>query len=179
MFYNRPMRTLLKSKPTRFLLLALFLATAFLIYIFYDLPSITSIPESLNRPSVKITDRDGRLLYEIIPTEGGRNAALSFENIPQCMKDATIAVEDKNFYQNPGVDFGGILRALWINLRGGETLSGGSTITQQVARTLLLSDERTQRTVRRKLRETVLAWQLTRAYSKDEILALYLNQIYY
>jgi penicillin-binding protein 1C len=179
MSYNHPMHTLLNSKPARFLLLALFLVTAFLIYVFYDLPSINSLPENLNQPSVKITDRDGRLLYEIIPTEGGRNAALSVANIPQFMKDATIAVEDKNFYQNSGVDFEGILRALWINLRGGETLSGGSTITQQVARTLLLSDERTQRTVRRKLRETVLAWQLTRAYSKDEILALYLNQIYY
>ena len=173
------MRTLLKSKITRFLLFALFIFIGFIVYIFYDLPSINSLPKKLNQPSTEITDRDGRLLYEIIPTEGGRNAALSVANIPQCMKDATIAVEDKNFYQNSGVDFAGILRALWINLKGGETLSGGSTITQQVARTLLLSDERTQRTVRRKLRETVLAWQLTRAYSKDEILALYLNQIYY
>jgi len=165
------MHTLLKSKIPCLLLFAFFIFIGFLVYIFYDLPSIAFIPEKLNQPSVKITDRDGRLLYEIIPTEGGRNAALSFVNIPQCMKDATIAVEDKNFYQNSGVDFGGIIRALWINLKGGETLSGGSTITQQVARTLLLSDERTQRTVRRKLRETVLAWQLTRAYSKDEILA--------
>ncbi|MBK9208697.1 MAG: transglycosylase domain-containing protein [Anaerolineales bacterium] len=72
------------------------------------------------------------------------------------MKDATIAVEDKNFYKNSGVDVVGIVRAVWINLRGGETLSGGSTITQQVARTLLLSDEVIQRTIRRKLRETVL-----------------------
>ncbi|WP_345321529.1 biosynthetic peptidoglycan transglycosylase [Candidatus Villigracilis proximus] len=91
-----------------------------------------------------------------LPTEGGRNAALAVENIPQCMKDATIAVEDKNFYKNSGVDVVGIVRAVWINLRGGETLSGGSTITQQVARTLLLSDEVIQRTIRRKLRETVL-----------------------
>jgi penicillin-binding protein 1C len=173
------MRSLLRSKLTRFLFLAFFLLTAVLVYLFHDLPSITALPENLNQPSVKITDRSGRLLYEILPTEGGRNAALSVENLPQCMKDATIAVEDKSFYQNPGVDIGGIIRALWINLRGGETLSGGSTITQQVARTLLLSDEKTQRTIRRKLRETVLAWQLTRAYSKDEILALYLNQIYY
>jgi len=173
------MRTLLKSKLTRSLLLALFLLAAFLVYLFYNLPSINAIPENLNQPSVKITDRSGRLLYEIIPTEGGRNAALSVANIPQCMKDATIAVEDKSFYQNPGVDFVGIIRAVWINLRGGETLSGGSTITQQVARTLLLSDEKSQRTLRRKLRETVLAWELTGAYSKDEILALYLNQIYY
>ena len=169
----------MKSRFSRFLLFVILFLVAFLVYIFYDLPSIKSLPENLNQPSVSITDRNGRLLYEILPAEGGRNAALAVENIPQCMKDATIAVEDKNFYQNSGVDVVGIIRAVWINLRGGETLSGGSTITQQVARTLLLSDEATERTLRRKLRETVLAWQLTRAYSKDEILALYLNQIYY
>ncbi|MDD2920795.1 MAG: transglycosylase domain-containing protein [Anaerolineales bacterium] len=168
----------LKSRVAHFLLFALALLFVFCVYVFYDLPSINSLPEKLNQPSVKITDRSGRLLYEVIPAEG-RNAALAIENIPQCMKNATIAVEDKNFYKNSGVDFAGIIRALWINIRGGETLSGGSTITQQTARTLLLSDEKTERTLRRKLRETVLAWQLTRAYSKDEILALYLNQIYY
>ncbi len=173
------MRTLLKSKPARFFLLAIVVFAAFCIYLFYDLPSINALSENLNQPSVKVTDRNGRLLYEILPTVGGRNAPLSAENLPQCVKDAAIAVEDKNFYTNPGVDIGGIIRALWINLQGGETLSGGSTITQQVARTLLLSDEKAERSLRRKLRETVLAWQLTRAYSKDEILALYLNQIYY
>jgi len=166
-----------KSKPARLLLITLSLITLFLTYFFYDLPSIYT--QTLNQPSVKIVDRNGRLLYEILPTVGGRNAALAAENIPQCVKDATIAVEDKNFYRNSGVDFGGILRAAWINLKGGETLAGGSTITQQLARNLLLGDEKSQRTLRRKLRETVLAWQLTRAYSKDEILALYLNQIYY
>ncbi len=169
----------MKSSLFRFLLLVLLLIAAFFVYIFYDLPSISSLPENLNQPSVKVTDRNGRLLYEILPTEGGRNAALSVGNIPQCMKNATIAVEDKSFYQNSGVDVVGIIRAVWINLSGGESLSGGSTITQQVARNLLLSDEVTQRTLRRKLRETILAWQLTRAYSKDEILALYLNQTYY
>jgi 1A family penicillin-binding protein len=173
------MRSLSKFKPFRLLLLVFLLLTFLFLYLFHDLPSIADIPQGLNQPSVKITDRNGRLLYEILPTEGGRNAALSVKNLPQCIKDATIAVEDKNFYENPGVDVWGIIRAMWINLRGGETLSGGSTITQQVARTLLLADEKSERTVRRKLREAVLAWQLTRAYSKDEILALYLNQIYY
>jgi len=173
------MRTLMKTKPARFVLPGLLLLGALSIYLFYDLPSIRSLPENLNRPSVKITDRNGRLLYEILPAESGRNAVLSAGNLTQCMKDATIAVEDKNFYQNSGVDVMAIIRAVWINLQGGETLSGGSTITQQVARTLLLSDEKTERTLRRKLRETVLAWQLTRVYTKDEILALYLNQIYY
>ena len=153
---------------------------AFCISFSEDLPSLDSLSAGLNQPSVRITDRNGRLLYEILPQEGGRNAVLSFDKIPQCMKDATVAVEDKNFYTNPGVDLGGILRAFWINLRGGETIAGGSTITQQVARTLLLSqDERTERTLRRKLREAVLAWQLTRRFSKEEILALYLNQVNY
>ncbi len=173
------MRALWNSRLFRLSLLLLVFFAAYAVYLFYDLPSIRSLPGRLNQPSIKITDRNGQLLYEILPAEGGRNAPLSIANLPQCMKDATIAVEDGNFYSNPGVDPVGIIRALWINLRGGETVSGGSTITQQVARTLLLGEEKTERTLRRKLREAVLAWQLTRAYSKDEILALYLNQIYY
>jgi len=131
-------------------------------------------------PSVRITDRAGRLLYEILPETGGRNTVLAIENIPQCLKDSTIAVEDQYFYTNPGIDITGIMRSLWINIRGGETIAGGSTITQQVARNLLLSqEERTERTLRRKLREALLAWQMTRQLSKDEILALYLNQMNY
>ncbi len=151
-----------------------------MIYTFWDLPSVDSIQANLETPSIRIADRNGRLLYDILPEQGGRHAVLSFDDIPQCMKDATIAVEDKNFYSNPGIDFEGILRALWIDLRGGETIAGGSTITQQVARNLLLSqNERYERTLRRKLRETVLAWELTQKYSKDDILALYLNQVNY
>lgn len=169
----------LKSKPFRLFIFSFFFFAAVLFYLFHDLPSIDDIPQGLNQPSIKITDRSGRLLYELLPAEGGRNAALSAASLPQCVKEATVAVEDKTFYQNPGVDWVGIVRAVWINLQGGETLSGGSTITQQVARTLLLADEKSERTLRRKLREAVLAWQLTRAYSKDEILALYLNQTYY
>lgn len=153
---------------------------SFLLWMFAGLPSIASLPERLNRPSARITDREGRLLYELIPSEGGRHAVIPFEAIPQCLKDATVAVEDKNFYQHSGVDPIGVLRALWLNLRGGETVSGGSTITQQVARNLLLEqDERFERSLRRKLREAALAWLLSQRYSKEEILALYLNQMYY
>jgi len=162
--------------------LAVFLAVLAVlgVYTFWDLPPVDSLPRHLLPSSIRITDRNGQLLYEILPQEGGRHAVLSFENLPRCMRDASVAVEDKNFYRNPGVDVGGILRALWINLQGGETLAGGSTITQQVARNLLLGrEERFERTLRRKLRETLLAWQLTHRLSKDDILALYLNQIYY
>ena len=167
------------KKPARLIYAALVILTGLLLYFFWDLPSINSLSEHLNTPSLRITDRNGRLLYEIIPEEGGRHAVLSSGNIAQCMLSATIAVEDKHFYQNPGVDLEGIVRALWINLKGGETIAGGSTITQQVARNLLLQDELDQRTLRRKLREVVLAWQMTRKLSKDEILALYLNQVNY
>lgn len=171
---------ILRSRRVKIAFLVLAAFVGLFVYIFRDLPSLDSLPQNLNTPSVRITDRNGRLLYEILPSEGGRNAALSFDNIPQCMKDATIAVEDKNFYKNPGVDLEGILRALWINIRGGETIAGGSTITQQVARNLLLSqNERGERTLRRKLREAVLAWELNQKLSKNEILALYLNQVNY
>jgi penicillin-binding protein 1C len=159
------------------LLLGFLLAVWF--YLFRDLPHIDALSEHLNQPSVRIVDRNERLLYEIIPSEGGRHAVISLASIPQCMKDATIAVEDSNFYSNPGVDIEGILRAIWINLQGGETLAGGSTITQQVARNLLLTDELSGRSLRRKIREAVLAWQMSRQLSKDEVLALYLNQTYY
>jgi penicillin-binding protein 1C len=171
---------ILGIKFTKVAIAGVLLFAGFAIYVFWGLPSLDSLPGAFMAPSVRITDRNGRLLYEIIPNEGGRNTVLSIDNIPQCLKDATIAVEDKNFYTNPGIDLTGIARALWINIRGRETIAGGSTITQQVARNLLLSqDERTERTLRRKIREAVLAWQMTRKLSKDEILALYLNQINY
>src|SRR6202142_2010646 len=151
-----------------------------LLYIFWDLPSVNSLSANLTAPRIHITDRNGRPLYDIIPSDAGRNAVLSFDHIPQCMKDATLAVEDKNFYSNPGIDLEGIVRALWIDIRGGGTIAGGSTITQQVARNLLLNqDERTELSLRRKLREVVLALELTGRYSKDDILALYLNQANY
>ena len=145
--------TLIKNKLGIFILACFTILICLLIYIFWDLPSVDSIQANLETPSVRITDRNGRLLYDVLPEQGGRHAVLSFDNLPQCMKDATIAVEDKNFYGNPGIDFEGILRALWIDVRGGETIAGGSTITQQVARNLLLSqNERYERTLRRKLR---------------------------
>jgi len=145
-----------------------------------DLPSLDALPERLNTPSVRITDRNGRLLYEALAENGGRHVVLPLESIPVTLRQATIATEDRSFYTNPGIDLTGILRAVWINLHGGETLAGGSTITQQVARNLLLDQsERGQRSLRRKLREVVLAWKITRHLSKDEILALYLNQTYY
>jgi penicillin-binding protein 1C len=174
------LRTALWKNKRRIVACLLTALALVMLWIFAGLPSLDALPGNLNQPSVRITDRQGRLLYELLPQEGGRHAVISLEDIPQCLKDATVAVEDKHFYQHPGVDLAGILRALWLNLRGGETIAGGSTITQQVARNLLLDqDERFERSLRRKLREATLAWLLERRYSKDQILALYLNQMYY
>ena len=155
-------------------------ALAIRAWLFVDLPQLTTLTSNLSAPSTKILDRHGRLLYTISDPHTGRHTPIPLAEIPLACRQATIATEDANFYSNPGVDVYAILRAMWINLRGGEVLSGGSTITQQLARNLLLSpQERTQRTLTRKLRESILAWRLARAYTKDQILELYLNEANY
>ena len=144
------------------------------------LPSLSDLQSYTAAPSSKVYDRYGRLLFEMPPPHSGRHSPIPLDEIPDELRYATIATEDATFYQNPGVDFWAIIRAVWINLHGGEVLAGGSTITQQLARNLLLSaEERYERTLVRKLRETVLAWRLARQYSKDEVLEFYLNEIYY
>ncbi|NIM92239.1 MAG: penicillin-binding protein [Anaerolineales bacterium] len=162
------------------------LVAAGYLWLFPGLPSLDSLPDRLNPPSVRITDRFGRTLYEVLAEEGGRHSVVDLESIPPELRQATIATEDRDFYSHSGVDLRAILRALWIDIRASlqeaqiETPSGGSTITQQVARSLLFSEEeRFERSLRRKIRESILAWQLTRNFTKDEILALYLNQTYY
>jgi 1A family penicillin-binding protein len=145
-----------------------------------DLPSPDHLYERAAPTSTRIYDRHGRLLYEILDPHGGVHTPVGPAEVPRACVEATIATEDASFYANPGVDLWAIVRALWINLRGGEILSGGSTITQQLARNLLLSpEERTEVSLERKLRESVLAWRLARTYDKDEILTLYLNETYY
>ncbi|MBL8132815.1 MAG: transglycosylase domain-containing protein [Anaerolineae bacterium] len=152
------------------------------LWLFSDLPSIDQLHAGLALPSTRIYDRQGRLLYEIIADsqDGGLNTAIPLESIPRHCVNAVIATEDANFYSHPGVDLAGVVRALWINLQGGEVIAGGSTITQQVARMLLLDpQQRAERSLRRKLREMILALQLQNAYSKDDVLALYFNQSYF
>jgi penicillin-binding protein 1C len=130
--------------------------------------------------TTRILDRDGNLLYEILDPQAGRRTYVPLSQISPLLVAATLATEDSQFYSHPGFDPAAITRAIWQNLQGGETVSGASTITQQLARNLLLTaEERTQRTALRKIREILLAAEINRRYSKDDILELYLNQNYY
>lgn len=138
------------------------------------------IHERAPAPSSFLLDRHGDLLYEISDPLSGSHREVPLDRVPTALQQAVIATEDASFYKNVGVDLRAIIRALWLNLRSGKIVSGGSTITQQVARNLLLSPkERYRQTAWRKAHESVLAFGLTRTYSKDQILALYLNHSYF
>jgi penicillin-binding protein 1C len=159
------------------LAICLLFAGGWVIWALHDLPDPADLPAQANAPSIRIVDRNGKLLYEILSSEEVRHKSIALEEIPLAFQQAVIATEDKNFYTNQGVDPVGIVRSVWINLNGGSTLAGGSTITQQVVKNLLFEpEERYEQTLRRKVREAVLAWKITNQYSKEEILALYLNQ---
>lgn len=139
-----------------------------------DLPDPSSIEERAITQSTKIYDRTGKIiLYDIHGEE--RRTIIPFSEIPQAVKDAAIVAEDKDFYKHRGIDFKAVLRAIWMDLRG-NSLQGGSTITQQFIKNSILSSEKT---FKRKIKEAILALELERRYSKDEILNFYLNQISY
>jgi len=145
------------------------------------LPNVGDLQERASQfETTRILDRNGDLLYEILDPQAGRRTYVPLDQISPNLVAATIATEDKDFYSHAGFDPLAIVRAFWQNLSSGETVSGASTITQQLARALLLTpEERGQRTYLRKVREALLASEIERRYSKDEILELYLNEIYY
>ncbi len=145
------------------------------------LPDISNLDQKASQfETTKILDRNGHVLYEIIDPSAGRRTYVNLDDIDPDLIAATLTTEDKEFYNHPGFDPFAILRAFWQNYRGGEIVSGASTITQQLARALLLSpEERFERSYDRKIREAVLAMELTRRYSKDDILEIYLNENFY
>lgn len=167
------------------LVFVLIVACSFMLYEYYNiaatLPSVDDLRmRSSQFETTRIFDRNGNLLYEILDPNAGRRTYVKLEYISPYLVAATIATEDKSYYSHPGFDWLAIVRAFWQNWQEGGTVSGASTITQQVARNLLLEpEERGQRTYLRKVREALLAAEITRRYSKDTILELYLNENYY
>lgn len=145
------------------------------LYITYNLPQPEEIKNRKVAESTKIYDRTGKvLLYEIRGEE--KRTVIPASDIPEIIKQATISIEDDAFYTHPAFDWRGIVRAVFIDILRGSASQGGSTITQQLAKSAFLNPERT---ITRKIKELVLAWRLEKYYSKDEILALYLNQVPY
>ena len=142
-------------------------------YLVARLPDITSLDAYAPSVVSEIYDRHGQLLANFFVEQ---RRLVSLKDVPLHVRLATITAEDSRFYRHGGVDFKGILRAFWVNLRAGETREGASTITQQLARSLFLTRERT---LVRKIREALLARRLEKHYSKDRLLELYINQTFY
>jgi len=148
------------------------------VYAYYalTLPPAEELSARTLFMSTKIYDRRGELLYEAFDANAGRRTIVPIDEMPDYLLQATVATEDKTFYSNPGFDPLAIVRSLWLNLAEGEIVSGASTITQQLVKNTFLSPEQTYT---RKIQEAVLAQEITRRYTKDQILEIYLNELYY
>ncbi len=139
---------------------------------FPNLPSLGALTEYQPKIPLRIYTADGVLIGEFGEE---RRAVVAIAEVPAELKNAIIAAEDERFYQHPGIDYVGVLRAAWANLVAGGRRQGASTITMQVARNFFLSSEKT---LTRKLYEALLAFKIEHSLTKEQILELYLNQIY-
>ncbi len=138
-------------------------------YVAPDLPLAEELRDVRPQIPLSIYSRDGRLIAQF----GNRRSPVPYEDIPPMMVQAVLAAEDDRFFEHPGIDYQGILRALWyFVINAGDSAQGGSTITQQIARQEFLTRDRT---LARKFKEWILAVRIEREFSKDEILDIYLN----
>ena len=158
--------------------LALLLLALCIVFFWIIFPVLSKTPE-LNgeyRPiaSTRLYDRHGKLITTLHGEEN--RIVVPISELPPHVWKAFVAAEDIRFFEHPGIDARGLVRAIWTNLTSGELLEGGSTITQQFVKNALLSQERT---FTRKIQEAVLSFEVERRYDKMKILELYLNQIYF
>jgi penicillin-binding protein 1A len=148
------------------------LAAAVLLWFLHDLPRPEDALLAVRRPSLILQDRRGATIATYGDVVGD---ALHLADLPKYLPDAAVSIEDRRFWVHGGLDPWGMLRALIVNLRAGRVVQGGSTITQQVAKTLFLSNART---LRRKVQEVLLTLWLERHFSKRDILEIWLNRVY-
>jgi penicillin-binding protein 1A len=137
-----------------------------------DLPRPEAALDAVRRPSLTLQDRSGRTVATFGDVVGDK---LHLRDMPQYLPAAVVAVEDRRFWHHPGIDLIGLARAAWVNLMARRVVQGGSTITQQLAKTLFLTNART---LRRKVQELLLTLWLEHRFSKREIMEIYLNRIY-
>lgn len=172
----RSSNILLYSKISRYALIGLVGAVLLTIFLFIwfsrDLPQPGKLAEAALGNSTRIYDRKGKILYSVEQNEVRNYVKLS--EIPKTIREATISTEDKDFYKNQGFSVTGVIRGLIIDPILRQRITGGSTITQQLIKNVLLTSERT---LPRKIKELVLAVQVDKIYSKDQILEMYLNNV--
>lgn len=142
------------------------------ILIYPQLPSLDALTDYRPKIPLRVYSEDGYLISEFGEE---RRAMITIDRVPENMKAAVLAIEDRRFYQHPGVDTIGIMRAITSNLSAGGVKEGASTITMQVARNFFLSSEKS---FQRKINEVLLALKIEKSLTKDQILELYINQIY-
>lgn len=174
--YPAPKNIWLKSKffIFGFLFCFIFILIPFGIYIFLNsLPNPKQLSEREIPQTTKIFDKNGNLLYQVYANEN--RTLVHLDLIPLNLRNATIAIEDKDFYKNPGFDINAIIRAAVANFSG-KPIQGGSTITQQLIKSTLLTPEIS---IERKVKEIVLAFWAEKIYTKNEILEMYFNQVPY
>jgi membrane peptidoglycan carboxypeptidase len=160
--------------------LALFLvvglaADAYAQSFFDSLPSIQGLDSAVFSGDTVITDKRGVILADV-GDQGNHRLAVKLANVNPMVIKATVAIEDKGFYSNPGFDITAIVRATYDNLKAGHIVSGASTITQQLAKQQFLTPDQS---ITRKLKELALAYELSQSYTKDQIMELYLNKSFY
>ncbi len=145
----------------------------FLYWTLSDLPNIKLLEEYAPLESSRVYSSDDKVLAELYVE---RRTFVPCYQIPDYVKKAFVSVEDVRFYNHPGVDVIGTLRALWHDIKAGGVVEGGSTITQQLARMLFLKPDKS---IQRKIKEAALSIKIEQRYTKDEILGMYLNQAYF
>jgi penicillin-binding protein 1A len=138
-----------------------------------DLPTVDKLTQYEPKQVVRVATRDGTVVGELF-TE--RRTFVPYDEIPPLMIHAVLSAEDADFFEHQGIDYWGMVRALFVNVKSGKKKQGASTITQQVVKTFLLTPERT---LKRKFQEIILARRLEKRLTKEQILTLYLNQIYF
>ena len=141
------------------------------IWAFLNLPETESI-QITRQPSITFLDRQGRILASFGDIYG---QSIRYDQLPKHLVDAVIVTEDRKFFDHMGIDLRGIVRALIVNFKAGRVVQGGSTITQQLAKNLFLSPERS---ITRKIHEAILSLWLEFRFSKKQILSIYLNRVY-
>jgi membrane peptidoglycan carboxypeptidase len=177
---GQKMRRTALLRGLAFVVAALFVvglaADAYAQSFFDSLPSIQGLDSAAFAGDTVITDSTGKVILADVGNQGDHRLAVRLKNINPVMVQATVAIEDRGFYTNPGFDLQGIIRAEIDNLKAGHVVGGGSTITQQLAKQQFLTPDKT---LDRKIKELALAYELSQTYSKDQIMELYLNKSFY